>query len=240
MTMGKRLTALLTLLALLCWLPLSAEAKKKTSKNTSAGSKVSAQQSDWRVKVAQQKLQALGFSKEKPSGRLTDATKSALKKFQQEYKLKVSGSLDDKTYRKLTWEAFAKEGITNVKGSAIVKQAAKYKGVPYKFGGVTARGFDCSGYVQYVFKSCSAALPRAADEQVLQGIFVTQKQLRPGDLVFFTTYAAGASHVGIYAGKEQFWSATSSKGVMLCSLKDTYWKSRYYGARRVLVSNGEI
>lgn len=239
MRMGKRLTALLTLLALVCWLPLSAEAKKKTAKQAPAA-KVSAQQSDWRVKVAQQKLQALGLSKEKPSGRMTDATRAALKKFQQQHKLKASGALDDKTYRKLTWEAFAREGITNVKGSEIVKQAAKYKGVPYKFGGVTAKGFDCSGYVQYVFKNCRAALPRAADEQVLQGVFVTQKQLRPGDLVFFTTYAAGASHVGIYAGKNQFWSATSSKGVMLCSLQDSYWKTRYYGARRVLVSNGEV
>lgn len=237
---GKRLTALLTLLAFLCWLPLSAEAKKKTAKKAPAAAKVSAQQSDWRVKVAQQKLQALGLSDEKPSGRMTDVTKAALKKFQHKHKLKASGALDDKTYRKLTWEAFAKDGITNVKGSEIVKQASKYKGVPYKFGGVTAKGFDCSGYVQHVFKNCRASLPRAADEQVLHGVFVTQKQLRPGDLVFFTTYAAGASHVGIYAGKEQFWSATSSKGVALCSLKEQYWKTRYYGARRVLVSNGEV
>ena len=80
-----------------------------------------------------------------------------------------------------------------------------YKRQPYVFGGTTTKGFDCSGYVQYVFKDCKAKLPRLADEQALQGIFVTQKQLRPGDLVFFTTYAAGASHVGIYAGDGQFW-----------------------------------
>ena len=215
-------------------------AKKKSKKTKEKQSKVQVQQSNWRLKVAQQKLQVLGFSDERPSGRMTEATSSALKSFQKQHKLKADGELNDATYQKLTWEAFAKEGIPKVKGKEIVSRAAKYKGVPYVFGGTTTKGFDCSGYVQYVFKDCKAKLPRLADEQALQGIFVTQKQLRPGDLVFFTTYAAGASHVGIYAGDGQFWSASSSKGVILSSLKDDYWKQRYYGARRVLITNGEV
>lgn len=215
-------------------------AAKKSKKTKEKQSKVQVQQSNWRLKVAQQKLQVLGFSDERPSGRMTEATSSALKSFQKQYKLKADGELNDATYHKLTWEAFAKEGIPKVKGKEIVSRAAKYKGVPYVFGGTTTKGFDCSGYVQYVFKDCKAKLPRLADEQALQGIFVTQKQLQPGDLVFFTTYAAGASHVGIYAGDGQFWSASSSKGVMLSSLKDDYWKQRYYGARRVLITNGEV
>ena len=215
-------------------------AAKKSEKTKEKQSKVQVQRSNWRLKVAQQKLQVLGFSDERPSGRMTEATSSALKSFQKQHKLKADGELNDATYQKLTWEAFAKEGIPKVKGKEIVSRAAKYKGVPYVFGGTTTKGFDCSGYVQYVFKDCKAKLPRLADEQALQGIFVTQKQLRPGDLVFFTTYAAGASHVGIYAGDGQFWSASSSKGVMLSSLKDDYWKQRYYGARRVLITNGEV
>lgn len=215
-------------------------AAKKSKKTKEKQSKVQVQQSNWRLKVAQQKLQVLGFSDERPSGRMTEATSTALKSFQKQHKLKADGELNDATYQKLTWEAFAKEGIPKVKGKEIVSRAAKYKGVPYVFGGTTTKGFDCSGYVQYVFKDCKAKLPRLADEQALQGIFVTQKQLRPGDLVFFTTYAAGASHVGIYAGDGQFWSASSSKGVMLSSLKDDYWKQRYYGARRVLITNGEV
>ena len=215
-------------------------AKKKSKKTKEKQSKVQVQQSNWRLKVAQQKLQVLGFSDERPSGRMTEATSTALKSFQKQHKLKADGELNDATYQKLTWEAFAKEGIPKVKGKEIVSRAAKYKGVPYVFGGTTTKGFDCSGYVQYVFKDCKAKLPRLADEQALQGIFVTQKQLRPGDLVFFTTYAAGASHVGIYAGDGQFWSASSSKGVILSSLKDDYWKQRYYGARRVLITNGEV
>lgn len=215
-------------------------AAKKSKKTKEKQSKVQVQQSNWRLKVAQQKLQVLGFSDERPSGRMTEATSTALKSFQKQHKLKADGELNDATYQKLTWEAFAKEGIPKVKGKEIVSRAAKYKGVPYVFGGTTPKGFDCSGYVQHVFKDCKAKLPRLADEQALQGIFVTQKQLRPGDLVFFTTYAAGASHVGIYAGDGQFWSASSSKGVMLLSLKDDYWKQRYYGARRVLITNGEV
>ena len=119
-----------------------------------------------------------------PAGRMTEATSTALKSFQKQHKLKADGELNDATYHKLTWEAFAKEGIPKVKGKEIVSRAAKYKGVPYVFGGTTTKGFDCSGYVQYVFKDCKAKLPRLADEQALQGIFVTQKQLRPGDLVF--------------------------------------------------------
>lgn len=215
-------------------------AAKKSKKTKEKQSKVQVQQSNWRLKVAQQKLQVLGFSDERPNGRMTEATSTALKSFQKQHKLKADGELNDATYHKLTWEAFAKEGIPKVKGKEIVSRAAKYKGVPYVFGGTTTKGFDCSGYVQYVFKDCKAKLPRLADEQALQGIFVTQKQLRPGDLVFFTTYAAGASHVGIYAGDGQFWSASSSKGVILSSLKDDYWKQRYYGARRVLITNGEV
>lgn len=201
---------------------------------------VQTRQGNWRLKVAQQKLQVLGLSSEKPSGRMTESTSTALKSFQKQHKLQANGKLDDVTYRKLTWEAFTKEGIAKVQGRDIVSRAAKYKGVPYVFGGTTPKGFDCSGYVQHVFKDCKAKLPRLADEQALEGVFVTQKQLRPGDLVFFTTYTAGASHVGIYAGEGKFWSATSSRGIVLSSLKEDYWKSRYYGARRVLITNGEV
>lgn len=203
--------------------------------------KVTVQQSNWRLKVAQQKLRVLGFSEERPSGKMTQATTTALKSFQKQHSLKAHGELDDVTYRKLTWEAFTKkEGIQKLQGKEVVSKAAKYQGVPYVFGGTTPKGFDCSGYVQYVFKDCKATLPRLADEQALKGVFVTQKQLRPGDLVFFTTYLPGASHVGIYAGSGKFWSASSSRGVILSSLQDDYWKKRYYGARRVLVENGEI
>lgn len=220
--------------------PAKSKQTKASTAKTDKNEKLTVQQSNWRLKVAQQKLKVLGFSEEKPSGKMTQATTTALKSFQKQHSLKAHGELDDATYHKLTWEAFSIEGIQKLQGKEVVAKAAKYKGVPYVFGGTTPKGFDCSGYVQYVFKDCKAELPRLADEQALKGVFVTQRQLRPGDLVFFTTYLPGASHVGIYAGSGKFWSASSSRGVVLSSLQDDYWKSRYYGARRVLVANGEV
>ena len=141
--------------------------------------------------------------------------------------------------QKRAWQEYSLNGIKTLTGKEVIHEAAKYKGVRYRFGGTTPKGFDCSGYVQYVFQKLHARLTRTADTQVREGVFVTQRQLKPGDLVFFSTYERGASHVGIYAGNGQFWNATSSRGVMLCRLQDDYWRQRYYGARRVLVTNGE-
>ena len=192
----------------------------------------------WKVKVAQQKLNVIGINTE-ITGNFSKDTEKALKDFQQKHKLKVTGLLDDVTYQKVISAAFEKEGIRGVSGKEIITTAAKYKGIPYKFGGTTPKAFDCSGYVQYVFAQHKARLPRMADAQCLEGIFVLKKDLREGDLVFFTTYEPGASHVGIYAGKDKFWNA-SSHGVMLSSLKEKYWSDHYYGARRVLADSSNL
>lgn len=204
-----------------------------------AKNKTKAPARDWKLTVAQQKLELLGYDVDRKDGRISKDTIEAIKKFQKEHGLKKSGKLDTKTYNKISWEAFKMEGIPDVRGKDIVKTAAKYKGVPYKFGGTTPKGFDCSAYVQYVFGRHDAKLPRTADAQVLDGIFVLKSKLKPGDLVFFSTYASGASHVGIYAGSGKFWSASTSRGVVLDSLDTGYWKEHYYGARRVLIENGE-
>lgn len=167
-------------LLLVCLLPSLAMAKNKTK----------APARDWKLTVAQQKLELLGYDVDRKDGRISKDTTEAIKKFQKEHGLKKSGKLDTKTYNKISWEVFKMEGISDVRGKDIVKTAAKYKGVPYKFGGTTPKGFDCSAYVQYVFGRHDAKLPRTADAQVLDGIFVLKSKLKPGDLVFFSTYAA--------------------------------------------------
>jgi cell wall-associated NlpC family hydrolase len=114
----------------------------------------------------------------------------------------------------------------------LTRSALRFLGVPYVFGGTTANGFDCSGYVQHVFGMLGIAIPRTADEQYDAGHRIVGG-MKPGDLVFFETYAPGPSHVGIYLGHGKFVHA-SSEGVMISKLSDSYWASRYIGAKRLV------
>lgn len=116
----------------------------------------------------------------------------------------------------------------------ILTYANTFTGVPYKFGGTTPAGFDCSGYIRHVFQKVGVQLPRQADEQYTVGKKVEKQNLQPGDLVFFETYESGVSHSGIYIGDGQFISATSSSGVAVADIDDSYWGPRYVGAKRVL------
>jgi cell wall-associated NlpC family hydrolase len=117
--------------------------------------------------------------------------------------------------------------------TALVNNALSLQGVPYVWGGTSRKGFDCSGFTQYVFAGSNISLPRTAAAQYNIGTPVNRQQLLPGDLVFFSTYQAGASHVGIYIGGGKFIHASTSSGVKITSLDDSYYKTRYLGARRV-------
>lgn len=124
--------------------------------------------------------------------------------------------------------------LNGVSASAIIATAKKYIGVPYLWGGVTPSGFDCSGYVQYVFNIHGVSLPRTSSQQYKMGTYVSKANLKAGDLVFFNTSGSGVSHLGIYIGNNQFIHSSTSKGVIISSLGNSYWAARYYGARRVL------
>ena len=115
----------------------------------------------------------------------------------------------------------------------LTRSALRFLGTPYVFGGTTTSGFDCSAYVQHVFAMVGVSLPRTADAQYDVGR-PARGGPQPGDLVFFQTYAPGASHVGIYLGNGQFVHASSSHGVMVSNLSESYWAARYLGAKRLL------
>jgi peptidoglycan DL-endopeptidase LytE len=120
----------------------------------------------------------------------------------------------------------------------LITIAGKMLSIPYKIGGSSLRGFDCSGYVQKVFSFISVTLPRTARAQFTFGKKVDKEELSAGDLVFFRTYAPYASHVGIYIGENQFIHASSrAKKVRIDRLSEPYYQKRYLGARR-FVSDG--
>jgi cell wall-associated NlpC family hydrolase len=116
----------------------------------------------------------------------------------------------------------------------LVGTALSLRGAPYRNGGSDPSGFDCSGFVWYVFAQQGLALPRSVSEQYDSGRQVPADSLAPGDLVFFTTVAPGASHVGIAVSADQFVHAPTASGVVRIErLSSPYWTSRLVGIRRM-------
>lgn len=123
-----------------------------------------------------------------------------------------------------------------VRGVDIVRDALRFLGIPYRWGGSTERSLDCSGFVYIVFRQRISGLARMRSFDYFQmGVPVDGPDLLPGDLVFFTTYAPGPSHVGIYVGEGKFIHASSgARRVVVSPLTDSYYAARYLGARRIL------
>jgi cell wall-associated NlpC family hydrolase len=118
-----------------------------------------------------------------------------------------------------------------------VRTAQRYAGTPYVWGGESARGFDCSGFIIRVMRDLGyKALPHSAAEQFRYGMPVAEALLKPGDLVFFAnTYKPGISHVGIYLGRNRFiHAAGTGKGTIVSHLSDSPYRQKYAGARRLM------
>ena len=125
------------------------------------------------------------------------------------------------------WSDRAREVLVN---------ALSLTGIRYKYGGNSPEtGFDCSGFVRYVFKqAASLTLPRSAIEISQLGTTVPKNELQPGDLVFFNTLKSTFSHVGIYLGNNRFIHSPSSGGkVRVENMQDSYWAKHYNGAQRL-------
>ena len=118
---------------------------------------------------------------------------------------------------------------------AVTSTALGYLGAPYRWGGSTPRGFDCSGFTWYVFSRHGLELPRVAADQYRVGTPVDRRAVRPGDLLFFETISEGPSHVALALDGDRFVHAPSRRGrVRVERLGSAYWASRFLGARRVL------
>jgi cell wall-associated NlpC family hydrolase len=110
----------------------------------------------------------------------------------------------------------------------------KYKGIPFKYGGTTKRGFDCSGFVNAVyFNAFNIDLPRTTTLMSKQGEKKSKSNLKPGDLVFFRP-SRKYMHMGIYVGDGQFMHSSTSKGIIKSKLNNLYWKNKYRFSRRIL------
>lgn len=125
----------------------------------------------------------------------------------------------------------------NVTGAQILTEAQKYLGTPYRYGGASPSGFDCSGFTYYVLITLGFTPNRTPADQYKQGKFVDKANLQIGDIVFFAnTYGSGISHVGIYSGNGQFIHSPNSRSTVSYSdLSTGYWAEHYYGARRMVV-----
>lgn len=126
------------------------------------------------------------------------------------------------------------EAASSVASTQIVSSAKSLIGIKYRYGGTTKAGFDCSGFVGYIFKQNGVSLPRTAAGIYSTGTAVKKANLTVGDLVFFNTTGKGVSHVGMYIGSGKFIHASTSKGVRVDKLNDPYyWGNKYVGAKRV-------
>lgn len=128
------------------------------------------------------------------------------------------------------------ENFSNAAMNDLAIYAVSLAETPYRYGGNSPEnGFDCSGFVRHVYlKSLGLQLPRTSVEISRVGDPLQEDQLRPGDLVFFNTQQQPFSHVGIYMGENRFVHAPKSgKAITIVNMRESYWRSRYDGARRI-------
>lgn len=209
------------------------------------------------VLLLQQQLRKIGYDITDLDGIFGAETERAVESFQRDCDITVTGVVNNATWRALKSAQAGKRKVSDFKttekfvgdsklvplgkmlidedqAEAVIATAKKYLGVPYVFGGTTPSGFDCSGFLQYVFKQNGISIPRLADDQYKLGKSVKMSELKAGDLVFFSTYEPGASHCGIYIGNGQFLHTSSSRGVRVDRLDNVYWAPKYYGSRRIV------
>lgn len=120
------------------------------------------------------------------------------------------------------------------KQTKLLAFAKQFVGTPYCKAGETTSCFDCSGYVNHCFASAGVKLPRSSQDIANSGTTISISNIQLADVILFGSSTTAISHVGIYAGNNTFYHASTTKGVMLSSMNDKYWKPKVQGARRYM------
>lgn len=179
------------------------------------------------VEAVQSNLKTLGFFiYPKITGYYGEVTAGSVYSFQTAYGIPATGKVDESTETEIE-HALVKRKLVN--------DTLNYKGVPYVWGGETPAGFDCSGFIYYMFQKYGVNIERTSSEQLFtMGKWINKDNLQPGDLVFFGIEEPGeVSHAGFYIGNNKFISATTSNGIWTYAMDHVYWSQYYLGAKRI-------
>lgn len=205
------------------------------------------------VKIVQEALQYFGYYEGEIDGIYGPLTEKALAIAEEEHQIELRFEVTKTSLETMyendekEQEKQAKQIITKTKDkkqaepknvkvkssnpAGLTQVAHSLVGIPYVWGGTTEQGFDCSGFIQYVFASQNVQLPRTVSDMWNFTTPVSTPSV--GDIIFFQTYKPGPSHAGIYMGDGKFIHAGESRGVEVSELENSYWKQRYLGAKRV-------
>jgi cell wall-associated NlpC family hydrolase len=194
------------------------------------------------VEALQLKLSKLNYYTGTVDGIFGKVTKSAVEAYQKRNKLSINGIVNDQTMQHLVQNKNVKGvTITSTKvkhnrhfsvDTGVITLAKNFIGTPYRWGGTKPGGFDCSGFLKYVYGLKGVNIPRTVSEIWNYGKSVDKLSI--GDIVFYQTYKKGPSHAGIYLGDGKFIHTSSSRGVTISNMGDSYWKTRYLGAKRIV------
>ncbi|MDL4839728.1 NlpC/P60 family protein [Aquibacillus rhizosphaerae] len=216
------------------------------------------------IKTIQKALHYFGYYKEEIDGIYGPMTDRALKAFQEDNGLEVEKEVNEKTIDAIytaepqtenkqpkeeleqsqqteksqetksdTKKVEKTETQQSFNTSNLITNAKELVGTPYVWGGTSPSGFDCSGFIQYVFQSLGINVPRTVSD--IWNMTKPVENLSIGDFVFYETYKAGPSHMGIYVGNGEFIHAGESRGVEVSSMDNSYWSEKYIGAKRVVI-----
>jgi len=191
------------------------------------------------VKEVQEVLHYFGYYKGEIDGIYGSLTEDAISQVKHENLISINEEPEITVNENITNNNEQEETITvketvqldvgKVNGS-IIQSAKSFMGTPYVWGGSSpSSGFDCSGFIQYLYGQENKVIPRTVSE--IWNFASPTSSPSVGDLVFFETYTAGPSHLGIYLGNNEFIHAGVSNGVSIGNLTDNYWKTRYLGSK---------